>query len=129
MQVTNSGGFAAREGADGETLFFSHKEQGSLWMMPVAGGSPQRLVEDLAPSDWGNWDVTHDALYFVRYKDGIPVVMRYDLADQSTEQVGSLPNAPRRDRVSLSIAPDGKTLVFAQTDLVRFDLTVAKLAH
>ena len=121
--VTQTGGFAARESVGGDSLFYSKHAARGLWMRPTEGGPEVRVVEDLAPHDWGNWDVTADGLYFVRRTDEGAAVAFYRFADQTTETVTSIPNIATP---SLAVSPDGTRLLYARIERSNSDLVVAQ---
>jgi Tol biopolymer transport system component len=122
-QVTQSGGFAAKESVSGDSLFYTKREAPGLWMRPTGGGPEQRLVDDLASYDWGNWAVTAEGLYFIRRTDDGPHILFRDLGSGETRVVASIPNIASP---SLEVSPDGQRILYARIEGVNSDLMIAK---
>jgi len=59
---------------------------------PTDGGPERRVVKDLSSSDWGNWDVTAEGLYFIRRTDDGPQIIFRDFGSGETRVVVSIPN-------------------------------------
>ncbi len=63
VPVTRDGGFDAQESADGQTLYFTQaRATPGLWAMPVAGGSPKKVLDEVLG---GWWTVTHAGVLFL----------------------------------------------------------------
>jgi hypothetical protein len=122
-QVTQSGGFAAKESVSGDSLFYTKREAPVLWMRPTGGGPEQRIVDDLASYDWGNWAVTAEGLYFIRRTDNGPRILFRDLGSGETRVVASIPNIASP---SLEVSPDGQRILYARIEGVNSDLMIAK---
>ena len=126
-QLTTTGGYAALESRDGETLYFVRPDRGGLWSRGREPGGDETLVlPELAVTDWDNWDVGGAAIYFVaRDAAGAPALARYAFATQSVSRLRPLPAlAPRS---GLALDADGRVLILAEMTQARADLEIAAL--
>ena len=129
VQVTRNGGFFGTEAADGWLLYYSKVEMPGIWSMPLQGsGEESRLLDQ--PSDALDWAVVHDGIYLLYMT---PVVAAVDPDSVETgpplakANVGFFEFATRRmvhiaslDKpnmgTGLTVAPDGKSILFIQNE-------------
>lgn len=64
QQYTETGGIFAREAPDGR-VFYVKALEGGIWYQDETGAEKQ-LVKDLHESDWGNWLVDQDGVYYLQ---------------------------------------------------------------
>ena len=121
-QVTQNGGFAAKESVSGDTLFYTKREVSGLWVRPTDGGPEHRVVDDLASYDWGNWAVTAEGLYFIRRTDDGPRIVFRSFGSGETRVVASIPNIASP---SLEVSPAGERLLYARIEGANSDLIAA----
>jgi dipeptidyl aminopeptidase/acylaminoacyl peptidase len=122
-QVTENGGFAATESVSGDSLFYTKHEARGLWMRPTDGGPEQRVLDDLATPDWGNWAVTAEGLYFIRRTDDGPQVAFRRFGADDTETIASISSIASP---SLEVSPDGQRILYARIERVNSDLVAAE---
>jgi Tol biopolymer transport system component/DNA-binding winged helix-turn-helix (wHTH) protein len=124
-RITTNGGFAARESPDGDALFFVKKRSPGIWRLPKSGGTPTRVVDALAPYDWGNWAVTEYGIYFIRRDAARPILAYYSFESNRTFRTAFLEDLPRLP--SLAVAPGGEWFLYSrnqsQSDIVLIDRT------
>ena len=61
------GSYAAKESRDGRFLYFTRAEEAGLWRQPAGStnaAAPERVVDDLAPEDWADWEPGARGVYF-----------------------------------------------------------------
>jgi hypothetical protein len=127
--MTRHEGYLARETADGRWLYYFRDWR--LRRMP-SGGGPE--VEVL-PSIMGflNFAVAGDGVYFVpRPESGSErMIERWDIQTGQRARVITLPKvssvlaaegSTRFAQAGLTVSPDGKILLWSQTDLVGGDV-------
>jgi Tol biopolymer transport system component len=113
VQVTHHGGTDALESRDGGTLYFTRQDgQGGIWKMPVAGGEETQVLD--APVYRFNFDVTDAGLYYTPppAADGSSSVQYLAFATGARREIVKI----TRLDLGLALSPDGKYLLFAQTD-------------
>ncbi len=127
-QVTTEGGFAVQEAPDGNSLFIVKKHTPGIWRMPKNGGSPTRIIDTLAPYDWGNWAVTEYGIYFVRRDTDRPMLAYYSFESERLFRMAFLDDLPRTP--SLAVAPGGEWFLYSrdqsQSDILLVDRALSE---
>lgn len=113
-KVTTDGAFLAQESPDGRSLYFAKLDEPGIWRTPPQGGPAEVVLEELSLSDWGNWVVGRDGIYFVQ-RD--PTTLRFlDFASGEVRTAfAPSKQVPFLER-SLSLSPDGRSLLLALID-------------
>jgi Tol biopolymer transport system component len=125
--VTRDGGYAARESPDGRVLYFTRAGEPGIWRQEADDGPASRVVAELAPEDWENWDVGTDGVYF-REPSGPhkePTVVF--LAFGSSQPVPLAP-LPEQGWSGFSVSPDGSWLVYPRADRHTCDIRLIENA-
>lgn len=122
VRVTRGGGYAALESADGRTLYFARGAAGwSVWKVPVEGGEETLVLPEIP--NWGAFDVTRTALYYVRTVDRKHQLRRIRFADGADELLLAL---ERPYDFGVSAAPDDSAVLFSQRDVDSSDLMLVE---
>jgi Tol biopolymer transport system component/DNA-binding winged helix-turn-helix (wHTH) protein len=124
VQVTREGGRVAQVSPDGESLYFMKSDRNGLFRLPLrSSGAEERVLEDLEPVDWNNWQVLERAVYYVRRPTpDEPELARLDLRTRRTETVRPLPGLLYKS--GLSVAPDETEMLFTRVTGNEADLQV-----
>jgi dipeptidyl aminopeptidase/acylaminoacyl peptidase len=110
IRVTRGGGFRAEESVDGKTLYFTKEmQQTSLWAMPAAGGSEEKLIDPLVSGE-----------AFQVFEDGIYSIMksrpdaRHELVFYSfrTARLQKVRDMDPRFLRNFAVSPDRQWLVY-----------------
>ncbi len=109
QQVTTGGGYVAREGPDGR-LYYVHYYESGLWRL-LPDGRSEKVVEDLHPGDWTNWDVTEEGIFYVARSAEGATLTHFDPATGHHEPLYTFSTARLGYLSGLSVAPDGRVLV------------------
>lgn len=124
IEVTKNGGVYAIESDDGRSLYYAKLGRG-LWKMPLSGGQETHVLNQ--PMSWYNWALAGTGVYFInegKQPKG-PVAFRahrpgriefLDFATGETTRIYSL-QKPASDFGGLTISPDGKYLLYGQSDV------------
>jgi Tol biopolymer transport system component len=125
LKVTTNGGVAPLESPDGTTLYYTKDMgTGSIWKMPVGGGTETQLVHSLYRF---NYAVTGAGLYFVPRpgKEGTTSVQFFDFASGALKTIieTGYPD------LGLAISLDGRYLLFEQIDYAASDLMLIEGFH
>ncbi|MDH3285384.1 MAG: hypothetical protein OEQ13_11630, partial [Acidobacteriota bacterium] len=109
-QLSEGGGYVPQPAPDGTSLYFLHGDRNGIWRLPLGGGEPELVVEELVTCDWGGWSVAQDAIYFFnRRQEGVKVARR-DLVTGETSTVFHDPEMPSTKipckMRTLDVAPD-----------------------
>ncbi|HEX2455645.1 MAG TPA: protein kinase [Vicinamibacterales bacterium] len=134
VQITRHGGSAATESVDGKTLFVVqpgaadsvvNKIAGtgsSLWRMPVDGGAEVMVVPSIYRY---NFAVTATGIYYdTPTLPDKPSSIEY--LDFATGKVTTLHTLTKPVDLGLAVSPDGRYLLFAQSDFYGSDLMLVE---
>ena len=110
VQITKMGGYAPLESSDGQYLYYARRSPSDgIWRVPVGGGEEVQVIP--AIDTWGNFAVTERGIYFVPPEKG--TIEFYDFA---TRQARTVAKADKPLDFGLDATPDGRFVVYAQTD-------------
>jgi serine/threonine protein kinase/Tol biopolymer transport system component len=127
VQVTRNGGTFGIESDDERFLYFTKNEQAGTWRIPLNGGEETRVLDH--PERWYNWALTHKGIYFIngdiRPNGRIEFL---DFATRETYPILTL-EKPASDFGGLAISPDGRSLLFGQTELDDSYIMLVKNFH
>lgn len=137
VQVTRQGGYECQESTDGKLLYYT-KDATELWSVPVDGGEEVSVIPEVR---LGSWVAGKKGIYFIDHagdKPGAPKPVKlYQPGTGQIKQIALLServestqmNRPRRPGSAgrrLAISPDGRWLIWSQTDLAGSDLMLAE---
>jgi Tol biopolymer transport system component len=111
LQVTQHGGFEAFESPDGKYVYYVKRGAIGLWRVPTEGGKETRVLDYCA---WSRWSVADKGIYFARPGEKASWVLEFfSFATRRLTRVAALDKEPAG---GLGVCPDGRWLVYAQTD-------------
>jgi Tol biopolymer transport system component/DNA-binding winged helix-turn-helix (wHTH) protein len=115
VRVTRNGGVYAIESDDGRFLYYGKHDQPGVWKMPLDGGEETRVLDQ--PRGWCNWQLVSTGIYFLNenFKPNGRIGF-FDFATRETTPIFSL-EKPRTLFGGLAVSPDGRSLLYAQTEL------------
>jgi eukaryotic-like serine/threonine-protein kinase len=125
-QVTHGGGTGSVESPDGKTLFFSRQNgTGGVWKMPVEGGEETRVLPDVYRV---NYAVTDKGIYFTPRAgpDGTSSVQFFNFA---TGAITPIVKKTKPIELGLTVSPDGRTLLYSQTDQTSSNIMLIENFH
>ena len=123
-QISDKGSWfsAVRDGR----IYFNVKEsQGvSLWSEAVGGGGPEPL-SDMPKLEGGeSWSATARGIYYTLSNPTPATINFYDFATRTVRRLANLPQRPTPGG-GLSVSPDGRWLLYTQTDDAQSDIMLA----
>ncbi len=120
-QVTTDGGYAAQ--IVGETLFYTRPDQRGLWRQSLTEASEATdMLPNLSPSDWGSWVVQNDTIYFLERTPNGAFISAHDLTTGATTRLATPTQWIPQNKANLTISPDGRTLIYSQSDQRESDI-------
>ncbi len=130
VQVTRGGGVNAFESADAKYLYFAkgHEKTG-LWRKEL-GDTPGReepVLESL--QYWGWWALAPQGIYFFEQPQSPQAkvsLKSLDLASRRITQLATLEKPLNQQTSVLTLSPDGRSLVYTQTDRYGSDIMLIK---
>ena len=124
IKLTRNSGISPVESPDGRFLYFSKYEAGGVWKMPVEGGEETQVLEEVRGGGWPNWALTPGGIYFLRFdKSPHATVQFLDFASKKIIPIWTLEKEPGW---GLSLAHDGKSIVYVQNEFAESNLILVK---
>ena len=121
QRVSQEEGYAAQVSPDGRFIYYARQSAPGLWRIAIEGGSEQLVLDALQQGDWGNWVVLHEGIYFIDRARPSRLAF-YRFATRQIEPRVTLVQPPSLSRPGLTIAPDGRWLLYTQLDQTESDL-------
>jgi Tol biopolymer transport system component len=122
IQVTNHGGLAAFESADGRRLFYTKLAETGIWTVPVEGGSESAMWLGPGPDHWSNWAVTENGIYILAPQGTSPPEIQF--LDFTTKRISRIATLEKPSFYGLTVSPDGSSLIYSQWDRYEHDILV-----
>src|SRR5262249_29424036 len=132
VQLTRGGGFNPVAAPDGRTVYYLHGGKDPwLWAVSSDGGAETLVLENPEPEKWmepTNWAVTRRGIYFLEGKLRRPYTLKFfDFETRNTTQLMTFggPSSPF-GMIGLTVAPDERSILFAQRDKFDVDLMLVE---
>jgi len=127
VQVTQHGGFAPIESADGKALYYAKgPDVNGLWEIPVEGGPETPVVSELKTGYWGYWSPVSGSLYFIDTVEHRAAVYAMTPTKQKA-RIANLPKEPPFGDSGFSVSPDRRWMIYSQIDHSGSDIMLAEL--
>ena len=120
LQVTTAGGHVALESPDGQTLFFTKAQGGSLWKMPAGGGPETRVLDRV---NGRNFVPASDGIYFMAVEERVYSLRFLEFATGSVRPIRAL---PRSSSNIITLSADGRWLAYVQLDHAGSDIVLVE---
>jgi Tol biopolymer transport system component len=118
VQVTTHGGIEALESPDGGSLLFVKAREPGIWNMSVHGG-PEAVLPGTNDTQRSRYlAVTTRGVFYLcaALHDSAPAVCFLPNGSRTPQTLGMLERPSVWGTPSLTVAPDGSNIVYAQTD-------------
>lgn len=124
LQLTKRGGISPVESFDQRYLYYSKYEQTGIWRMPLQGGEETEVLSNIDPGSWPNWSLSPEGIYFLKFgKFPHAELAFFDFADGKSHVLWPL---EKRLGWGLSLAPDGKSIVYIQGQFAESNLMMVR---
>lgn len=130
-QVTKEGGFEGFESMDGKQLYYAKgRSVPGIWQTPVTGGAETPLLDHHKAGYWRFWTVTQKGIYFATANEPArPVIEFFNFTTRKVTTVATLDKPLSPSDPGLTVAPNGRSLLFAQMDQSGSDLMLVENFH
>jgi Tol biopolymer transport system component/DNA-binding winged helix-turn-helix (wHTH) protein len=127
-QVTQQGGFEGFESMDGKQLYYAKGRLApGIWQTPVTGGSETLLLDHNKAGYWRFWAVAPKGIYFATANEPArPTIEFFNFATGKVMNIATLARPLSPTDPGLTVAPDGRSLLFAQMDQSGCDLMLVE---
>jgi Tol biopolymer transport system component/DNA-binding winged helix-turn-helix (wHTH) protein len=124
VRVTTNGGVYAIESMDRRFLYYAKFDEDGIWKKSLESGQEARLP--IHATWWSAWDVARDGIYFLN-PDFPPNgrIEFFDFAHGQSTPIFAL-DKPFPGFSGLALSPDGKSILFGQTELAESYVMVMK---
>lgn len=118
IQITHLGGHAVLESADGRSIYYvKNPDNTQLWKSAFDGSGERPIIENVYGR---SFVVTMDRIYYLQRQPDNTATLRYlNLANGQDRKISSIDKPILQ---GLSLSPDGKYLIYSQTDNYGGDL-------
>jgi Tol biopolymer transport system component/DNA-binding winged helix-turn-helix (wHTH) protein len=123
VQITRNGGVFAAESADGRFLYYSKFEAPGLWKIPLSGGAETRVLFPVGETEWYNWALGRNGVYVLKHRAKGSGLDFFDFATGKTTVISTSDKQPG---VGLALAADGKSILYAETELEDANIMLVK---
>ena len=126
-QVVTAGRGPTMESPDGKWFYFARGAAISVWRMPVGGGSGETeedaelVLESLHEQ---LYDVVEEGVYFVRTSKGSDYSLQF--LRFATGAVEPIHDFERQPGGGMSVAPDGRSILFGQFEPMEADIMLVE---
>jgi len=123
VQVTKNGGVFAIESQDRRFLYYSKFDVPGIWKMAIDGGAETRILDQPDGSDWYNWGLAQDGIYFA---DSQSLHSNVYFLDFATGRKTAVYTSDKRHGAGLAISHDGRFLLDAEVDFADSSIMLVK---
>jgi Tol biopolymer transport system component/DNA-binding winged helix-turn-helix (wHTH) protein len=134
VQVTQGGGVDAFESTDRKYLYFA-KGYEKPGLLRKDLGDPKSREEEVLPSlqYWGWWALAPRGIYYFDQPQSPPKATArlkfFDLASKRTIELAALEKRLSQNTAVVTLSPDGRSLVYTQTDRFGSDIMLIENFH
>jgi Tol biopolymer transport system component/DNA-binding winged helix-turn-helix (wHTH) protein len=127
-QVTKQGGFEGFESMDGKLLYYAKgRSVPGIWQAPVTGGAETPVMDHNKAGYWRFWTVTQKGIYFATANEPVrPVIEFFNFTTGKVTTIAALDKPLSPSEPGLTVAPNGRSILFAQMDQSGSDLMLVE---
>ena len=128
VQVTRRGGTAGFESPDGKFLYYAKGlQETSIWNVPVGRGEETQVVESLV--NCNNFAVLDSGIYFVPTPPAGTTTYSIQFFDFATGRTTPISTTERPALLGFTVSPDGRWILYTQTDRDATELMLVENFH
>ena len=128
-QITLQGAFEMFAAPDGKRIIYTKgSEKSGLWQVNTTGGGEEPIPELAEAGGWRSWTVAPNGVYYTSFATQPPFRIKFfDFAAHQTEEIVNAEKPPLTYYSNLSVAPDGKRILYARQDQSASSIMLADL--
>jgi Tol biopolymer transport system component/DNA-binding winged helix-turn-helix (wHTH) protein len=114
VRITEHGGLAAAESADGRYIYYSKVEASGVWRASFSGESETRVLDQPNGTAWYDWVLSKTGIYYLSDSANNTIVLNFfDFAGKASSTILTL-DKPIGWGIALS--PDSRSLLFVESE-------------
>jgi Tol biopolymer transport system component/DNA-binding winged helix-turn-helix (wHTH) protein len=131
VQVTKHGGYEALESLDGKYLYYTKARlTPGIWRAPVEDGEGKMILDYHRAGNKPYWTVAADGIYFATDEDPRhPVIEFFRFATGEVTRIYVMEKPIAGGTRGITVAPDGRSLLFTQVDQSGSDIRLVENFH
>ena len=123
VRVTNNGGVYGVESVDGRFLYYAKLEEPGVWRRSLNGGEETRILDKSGSILWYDWALARNGIYFLDTAKPKEAIEFLDFESGKTTPVVY----PDKTVIwGVTVSPDGRHILYVQTDLLQSSLVLVK---
>ena len=127
VQLTKNGGFRTCESPDGKFIYYSKLDASGLWRIPVEGGEESLILDQLQKGYFHAWAVVDRGIYFINPEPKPPATIEFfSFATRRVSRIASLERESFKWGSTLAVSPDGRWILYTQTDQSGSDIMLVE---
>ena len=128
IQVTKQGGFEGFESMDGKLLYYAKgRSVPGIWQAPVSGGAETPVMDHNKAGYWRFWTVAQKGIYFATANEPVrPIIEFFNFTTGKVTTIAALDKPLSPSDPGLTVAPNGRSILFAQMDQSGSDLMLVE---
>ncbi|HKU20986.1 MAG TPA: winged helix-turn-helix domain-containing protein [Terriglobales bacterium] len=124
VQITQRGGYAPVESADGSIYYSKGMDQPAIWKVSVDGGQEVLALDPPGLTHYANWAPTHNGIYYLDSKSYPHNTIVF--FDFSTHKILPVWTMEKEIYIGLAVSPDEKSIVYSQNDQDESNIQIVK---
>ena len=109
-----------------DSFIISKFEVPGLWKMPMEGGAETRILDQPDGSDWFNWGITTQGIYFLDSSSEPATIRFYEFGTAKQFPIFSPSKPPG---MGLAVSRDGISVLWVQLELAESSIMLLKNFH
>jgi Tol biopolymer transport system component len=124
VRITEHGGLAAAESADGRYIYYSKVETSGVWRASISGASETRVIDEPSGTAWFDWVLSKSGIYYLSHNaNNMAVLKFYDLAGQTSTKILNL---DKPIGWGIAQSPDSRSLLFIESEYQDYSIMLVK---
>ena len=114
VRITEHGGLAAAESADGRYIYYSKVEASGVWRASLSGESETRVLDEPNGTAWYDWVLSKNGIYYLSGNANNTVDLKFfDFAGKASS---TILNLDKPIGWGIALSPDSRSLLFVESE-------------
>jgi Tol biopolymer transport system component len=127
VRVTNNGGVYGVESVDGRFLYYAKLQAPGVWRRSLNGGEETRILDRSGGILWYDWALARNGIYFL--DTAAKPNEAIEFLDFESGRITPVVYPAKPVIWGVTVSPDGRYVLYVQTDLFQSSLVLVKNFH